>query len=84
MPKITQNESLKTIKNLRTRKGPGPNQIPNEVLKVIANEISSCLEQIFNDSLALGHYPSHLKDSVVVILRKHGGNRDYTSPKSYL
>lgn len=83
MPKITQHEILQTIKHLRARKAPGPYQIPNEILKVIACEICSFLEQIFNDSLALGHYPSHFKETIVVILRKIGGNRDYTSPKSY-
>ena len=83
MPKITENEILQTIKHLRTRKAPGPDQIPNEVLKVIAVEICSYLQQIFNDSLTLAYYPLHFKECIVVILRKHGGNRDFTSPKSY-
>ena len=83
MPKITKNEILQIIKHLRIRKALGPDEIPNEVLKVIAIEICSYLQQIFNDSLTLAYYPLHFKESIVVILRKHGGNRDYTSPKSY-
>ena len=79
----SQHDILQTIRHLRTRKASGPDQIPNEVLKVIACEICSCFEQIFNNPLALGHYPSHFKESIMVILRKIGGNRDYTSPKSY-
>ena len=75
--------SVKTIKYLRSKKAPGPDQIPNEVLKLVACEICSHLEQMFNDSPTLGHYPSHFKEFIIVILRKHGGNRDYTSPKSY-
>lgn len=59
------------------------NQIPNEVLKVIMPEIGSYLEQIFNDSLSLGYYPSHFKESIIIILRKEGATRDYTNPKSY-
>ena len=83
MPKITQHEIFQTVKRLRTRKAPGPDQIPNEVLKATAHEICSYLEQIFNDSLILGHYLLHFKKSIIVILHKHGGNQDYTSPKSY-
>lgn len=83
MPKITQSEIMRSISQLKARKAPGPDQIPNEVLKLISGEIVNYLELIFNDSLELGHYPLHFKESVVVILRKHGGNRDYTSPKNY-
>ncbi len=46
-------------------------------------EITGHLEQIFNDSLSIGYYPAHLRESVIVILRKLGGNRDYTNPKNY-
>lgn len=83
MPRITQKEILQTGKYLRTKKVPGPDQIPNEVLKVIMPEINSHLEQIFNDSLSIGYYPSHFKESIIIILRKEGGTRDYTNPKSY-
>ena len=83
MPKITENEIFQTIKHLQTRKALGPDQIPNEVLKVIAIEICSYLQQIFNDSFTLAYYLLHFKESIIVILRKHGSNKDYTSPKSY-
>ena len=46
-------------------------------------EITGHLEQIFNDSLSIGYYPAHFRESVIVILRKLGGNRDYTNPKNY-
>ena len=56
MPKITQHKVLQIIRHLWSRKAPRPNQIPNKVLKVIVREICHCLEQIFNDSLALLWY----------------------------
>lgn len=83
MPEITQHETLQTVKRLSTKKAPGPDQIPNEVLKAVACEICRYLEQIFNDSLRLSHYPAHFKESIILILRKQGGNRDYTNPKSH-
>ena len=46
-------------------------------------EITGHLEQIFNDSLSIGYYPAHFRESVIIILRKLRGNRDYTNPKNY-
>ena len=51
-------------------KTPGPDQTSNEVLKVIMPEISGYLEQIFNDSLSIGYYSAHFKESIIIILRK--------------
>ena len=83
LPRITQKEILQTGKYLRMNKAPGPDQIPNEVLKVIMPVISGHLEQIFNDTFSIGYYPAHFKESIIIILRKQGGTRDFTSPKSY-
>ncbi len=83
MPRITKKELLQVGKHLQIKKAPGPDQIPNEVIKVIIPEISDHLVHIFNDSLSIGHYPSHFKKSIVVILRKQESARDYTNPKSY-
>lgn len=74
MPKITQHEILQTIKHLQTKKAPGPNQIPNKILKIIADKICSFLKKIFNNSLALDYYHSHFKESTLVILHKIGDN----------
>ena len=83
LPWITQQEILQTGKYLQMNKAPGPDQIPNKVLKAIMLEISSHLEQIFNDSLSIGYYQVHFKEFIIIILRKQGGRRDFTSPKSY-
>ncbi len=39
------------------------------------------LEQIFNASLSISFYPTHFRECVIIILRKPGGNRNYTNPK---
>lgn len=44
IPKITENEILETIKHFWTWNAFGPNQISNEVLKVIIFEICSYLQ----------------------------------------
>ncbi len=83
MPQITQKEILQTGSSLRTNKALGPDQILNEIIKVIMPKITGLLEQIFNDSLSIGYYHAHFRESVIIILRKLGGNRDYTNPKNY-
>ena len=83
MPCITKKELLQVGKYLQIKKAPGPDQIPNKVLKVIMPEISNYLVYIFNNFLFIGYYPLHFKESVVVILRKPRDARDYTNPKSY-
>ncbi len=82
IPRITQKEILQTGNSLRTSRAPEPDQIPNEVIKAIIPEMTGHLEQIFNDSLSIGYYPKHFRESVIIILRKLGGNRDYTNPKT--
>lgn len=82
LPRITQKEILQIGKYLHMNKAPGPDRINNEVLKAIMSDISGHLEQIFNDSLSICYYPVHFKESIVVILRKQRGTRDFTSPKS--
>ena len=82
LTRITQKEILQTGKYLRMNKALGPDQIPNKVLKVIMPEISGHLEQIFNDSLSIGYYPAHFKESIIIILRKQGGTRDFCCGKS--
>ena len=82
LPWITQEEILQTGKYLQMNKAPGPDQIPNKVLKVIMLETSSHLEQMFNNSRSIGYYPAHFKEFVVIILHKKGSNRDFTSPKA--
>ena len=83
MPCITKKELLQIGKHLQIKKAPRPDQIPNKVLKVIMPEISDYLVHIFNYSLSIGYYPLHFKKSVIVILRKPGGARNYTSSKNY-
>ncbi len=46
------------------------------------HEITGHLKQIVNDSLSIGYYPTHFRESVTIILHKLGGNRDYTHPKT--
>ena len=80
---ITKKEIFQIGKHLQIKKALGPDQILNEVLKVIMPKIGDYLVHIFNNSLSIGYYPLHLKESIIVILCKPGGATDYISPKNY-
>ena len=83
MLRITQKKILETGNSLRTNKAPGSDQIPNKVINVIMPEMIGHLGQIFNDTLFIGYHPRHFRESVIIIIRKLGCNRDYTNPKNY-
>ncbi|KAI8517131.1 hypothetical protein Bbelb_057120 [Branchiostoma belcheri] len=90
LPKFTQNElstiqlSVEEVYNvlhgLRTNKAPGPDGIPNRLLKEAAPVISASLCELFNFSLATGHFPREWKQSNISPVHKKG---DKTDPNNY-
>lgn len=82
IPPITVQEVEDTIHNVPSLKAPGPDKIPNLVLKIALPWIKIHLTRIFNHSLALGHCPEHFRESTTVVLRKPGKD-NYTVPKAY-
>lgn len=83
MPYVTKKELLQLGKHLQIKKAPGPDQIPNKIMKVIIPKISDHLVHIFNNSLSIRYYYLHFKESIIIILRKQEGVRDHTNLKSY-
>lgn len=74
-------ELASIIKNLKNKKSPGPDAIPNEVFKQIPEETVSNLRQLFNACMKIGHFPQVWKTAKIVPLPKPG--KDHTSPKNY-
>ncbi|KAJ3560528.1 hypothetical protein NPX13_g9271 [Xylaria arbuscula] len=82
MPPITTNEVECAIQATPPLKAPGPDGIPNLILKRALPHIKFHLTRIFNHSLTLGHCPEHFRKSTTVVLRKPGKD-NYTVPKAY-
>ena len=80
--KVTQEEIATIIRALPTGKAPGPDRIPNEILKILVEEISEGLAQGVSMLLAAGTLPRSLKESTKIALRKEG-KKDYSLPSSY-
>jgi hypothetical protein len=88
-PEITAMRVKQVIGRLPRNKAAGPDDIPNEVLKALAqldqaspNLFCTQLAQAISSILAGGTLPSSCKESITVALRKEG-KRDYSLPSSY-
>ncbi|KAF6525599.1 hypothetical protein HZS61_011394 [Fusarium oxysporum f. sp. conglutinans] len=82
MPPITTREIEEAIEESSPFKAPGPDGIANKALHIASPWIKHHLTKIFNQSLALGYYPEHFRQSTTVVLRKPGKD-NYTVPKAY-
>ena len=81
-PPFTQREVRMALSMAATRKAPGPDRIPNLVLRMLTDILTPSLTRLFNACLSFGYCPEHFKVAETVALRKPG-KEDYTQVKSY-
>ena len=87
-PEITTNLDIqmpqieRAIEKLAPNKAPGPDEIPNHVLKRYCNTIKNHLLALAKGSLDTGHFPTRFKATTTLVLRKPN-KPDYTKPKAY-
>lgn len=79
---ITEDETYEAIRTIASKKAPGPDQIPNAVLKAISSWLVPKLAPIFTATLRLGYHPREWKRAITLALRKPG-KPDYRSPTAY-
>jgi len=82
MPDIPEGLIEYTLAKLPNKKAPGPDEIPNEALKLVRKTISPGLSRVLTDFFKLSEIPQSLKESTTIALRKEGKG-DYTLPGSY-
>ncbi|CAB4000775.1 RNA-directed DNA polymerase from mobile element jockey [Paramuricea clavata] len=58
------------LRRLKTTKSPGPDGIPNRILKTFAFEFAPIIMDIYNTSVLQGVFPDQLKRSIVVPIPK--------------
>ena len=79
---VTEIEVLAILLALPLKKAPGPDGIPNEVLKALAPTIAIGLAHGISILFIRGQHPATLKESITIALRKEG-KKDYSLPSSY-
>ena len=65
--------------SLDSNKSVGPNSIPTKILKLLKNDISSQLSEIFNISFSSGVFPSILKTAKVIPMHKKDSKLDFSN-----
>ena len=71
---ISPEEVVDIIKKLDPHKPTGPFSIPNKILHLCINEISTILSDIFNLSLTTGRFLTKLKTAKVILLYENKGS----------
>ncbi|KAG0141678.1 hypothetical protein CROQUDRAFT_98502 [Cronartium quercuum f. sp. fusiforme G11] len=75
-------EILTILENLPSKKVPGPDKIPNELIKIAGQVIVGTITKLFNACLRLGLFPQPWKVATTAIIRK-AGKDDYSEPGAY-
>ena len=78
---ITQESTLKALRNIPTNKASGLDDLPARMLSECAAELAAPLCYIFNLSLSTGVFPSHWKVACIQPVFKNKGDR--CDPLSY-
>ena len=73
---------FRVLKRAKSRRAPGPDQLPVETLKLLPYFMKRSLLDCYNHSFSTCAAPSHWKLSKVVTLYK-GNNNDSRAPSSY-
>ena len=75
----TDKDEISFIISLDSHKSSGPNSIPVKILKLLKNDISQQLSDIFNISFLTGQFPSVLKIAKVLPIHKKESKIDYAN-----
>ena len=79
MSPTDKSEIENIISSLDSNKSVGPNSIPIKILKLLKNDISSQLSEIFNISFSSGVFPSILKTAKVIPVHKKDSKLDFSN-----
>ena len=72
LSRVTKEEIIDEIKNLKINKSPGQDEFTAKFLKISVNKIAPVLCEIFNLSIKTGKYPDPLKIAKVIPIYKKG------------
>jgi len=82
LPPVSLRQIRQAINQLSPDKAPGPDEIPNRILKHALPAIEDHVRYLMQASLNQGHFPTPFKATTTVVLRKPS-KPDYTKAKAY-
>lgn len=81
-PIVTEDEVTAAIQRVSKDKAPGPDGIPNRILKIATERIAPKLAVIFTACINLGYHPKIWKQATTIALKKVN-KKDHSTPKAY-
>ena len=78
-----KSEIENVISSLDSNKSVGLNSIPTAILKLLKNDISSQLSEIFSISFSSGIFPSILKTAKVIPIHKKNSKLDFSNYRPF-
>jgi retron-type reverse transcriptase len=79
---IREEEIHEALQHVTNDKAPGPDQIPNRVLKAAEEWLTPKLYKLFNATVRIGYHPKTWKSAITLALRKPNKD-DYTLVGAY-
>ena len=79
---ITATQVKRAIEKLAPNKAPGPDEIPNHVLKRCLSILEPHILALAQHSLTTGHFPQPFKETITLVLRKPN-KPNYTKSNAY-
>jgi len=82
--RIEDAEVQRVVRKLKSKKAPGPNEVPNEMIKSCEDILTPHLGRLFNACLEQGVHPKIYKRAKTIVLKKPGKKvGDYAEAKAY-
>ena len=78
---VQEHKIVEIIRNLKNRKAPGPDKIPNSVIKNFPQKFVHFLTEVFNSCLRFSYFPKCWKVGKIVAILKPG--KDPSVPTNY-
>ena len=79
---ISMRQVEQAIERLAPNKAPGPDEIPNHILKRCFSTLQHHILTLAQLSMLLGHFPQPFKETTTLVLRKPN-KPNYTKPNAY-
>lgn len=81
IPMFQRTEIIAAAKKIKTKKAPGPDNIPPEVMKAVAEKNPDLVTEVFNHCLKSGEFPGIWKVARLVLIEKP--KKDPNSSETY-
>jgi len=79
---ITMAQVERAIDKLAPNKAPGPDEIPNHILKRCCSVLQHHILALAQQSMSTGHFPQPFKETITLVLRRPN-KPNYTKPNAY-